>query len=126
MSSISARSVVGDGPLVKQGAEQDVGGQHIPQIIADGFLGDLPPGGGAAQHALDLVPPLVIQILGEQFPQPWAALTAARIPAMTLPYSSATLAIILVRASRSPRKVPVSGGGAELAAGAVRERGADQ
>src|SRR5215472_19131804 len=56
----------GDGPLVDQGAEQDVGGQHIPQVVADGLLGDLPPGGGAAQHALDLVAPFVIQVLGEQ------------------------------------------------------------
>ena len=48
----------GDGPLVDQGAEQDVGGQHIPQVVADGLLDDLPPGSPSSGSADAGIPPL--------------------------------------------------------------------
>jgi hypothetical protein len=90
------------------------------------LLGDLAPGGGAAQHALDLVPPLVIQIPGEQFPQPRAALTRGKDPGDDPAVFAGDPGDHLGEGEQVPPQGSGVGGHAEFAAGAVRERGADQ
>lgn len=63
---------------MQQRVEQQAAGQHVPDIVADGGGGDFSPGGGAAQHGVDLDAPGVIQRLRDELAQARAAFARAQ------------------------------------------------